>query len=215
MAILCSDDFAGITLNAAITGRTLNNALGGSGLRTWENTGSVLRGNGDDTLNMNVTGARAMVDLGTQTAFRASCRFTANTASGQNFRVSGRLDSLSEGSENGVMAYLSGGNSLRIRERVGGSNSDRATKSVTAINTSLWYRLVLEMNGLAWKAELRDASDSLIDSVTYTASSSPSGSYYGFGSWQTPPGSLFDSWLFETLDAPPPAAVRSRVIGPF
>ena len=221
MAIIASDSFAGLGDNVTLAGRTLDNALGGSGTRAWANINSAeMVGNGAGQVR-GVTNARnGRVELTGLGDCKIRTRFNQNGTATTNIVVLGRCtNGADNGNANALYAFLVGGSSLRVREGVNqtwAAGTDRATKAITLIGASTDYWLELEIAGLAVTARvLNDNGGSpgtLYDEVTWNASALPSGTFYGLGYGLSGTSTLWDTFVAEETEAPPPATGRVRMM---
>lgn len=183
MAIIIDDNFAGVTDNTQITGRTLNNAAGGTVSANWDIAGTIsLTGNGttevDSGGNAN---ARSSVNLSGSSPVKARYRFDPDGGT-SNILLFGLRTVTGTTSGNCVTALLVSHTSLRIRESISQnvtSGTDRATLTVTAPGTTFW--LELEFVGLNCYARILNADLSVRNEVTYTFSSLPTGDNWGGG----------------------------------
>lgn len=207
MAILHSDTFNGMTASAAIAGRTLDNGLGGSGTLTWDSAGGGLRSNGAGGIEAVNSAHYGIVSLGGPVDVDLRVRLALGATT--NVGVMGRRSPAGTSSPSFVAALWVSSGSLRVRESVSGTSNDRAQKSVAQITGAPCY-LGLKLNGLSWTAYVLDEDEVPVDSVSYTASSGPTGEFYGFGLFGSGTNVVFDDWLVQSIDAPPPSIVRPR-----
>lgn len=177
-----SDDGAGMSNDAPLsTARTLNNALGGSGTRTWNDISS---GNYNlmyttptpDVWAPQGASARSLVTLDSSD-YRISVLFYMLSGSAIAWGCSEEANTIV--SESVVGLLTSGLNSLRLREYAGGTDHD--TDSFSALSTSTWYTARFTKEGDDFTAEiLNEAGDTVLASATATVAST-TGTHFGFG----------------------------------
>jgi hypothetical protein len=185
MAIICSETGSGMAADAALTTtRTLDNALGGSGTRTWANpgTGTFIRSNGSDTFFGYEDSARAWVSVATAD-YQVMIDF--NMASACNIVVGGLKTTGGGGWDASLVALIVGLTEIRIRQYdSGGTPTDLATATLSAggISTGTDYKLQLVKSGNALTCNVRNAGGSIRDSLPFTAVAAlPTGAFWGFG----------------------------------
>ena len=218
MAVIASDSFAGLGDNVTLAGRTLDNALGGSGTRAWANINSAeMVGNGAGQVR-GVTNARngrvQVTGLGNH---KVRTRFTFNGSYSNICVTTLCTNGVDNGTTNAIYALLAtSGTSLRVREGVNqtwAGGADRASKTITAPSTSGYYYLELEVNGLDVTSRLLNDDLSVYDSVSYTFAALPTGQFCGLGFGLSGNAALFDDFLVEDLEggaAPPSQPGRAR-----
>lgn len=201
MTIIASDDFAGIADGTDISGRTLNNSLGGTGSRTWHVAGSAsLGGNGSGALDA-YTGsqdARNGADLTGLSVRKARVKIDPS-GSTSNVVVFG-LRTVTGGSSGNYISALLAANQTSLRVRQGTaenipSGTDRASLTVTAPGTTFW--LELEINGLVVTARILNSDNSVRNETSWTASSLPTGTNWGFGFASGGSTGTFDDFIVD------------------
>ena len=179
MAIVASESGGGMSNDAPLsTTRTLDNALGGSGTRTWNNSGSGnfwLWQTGSSTWVPQGGGARALVTLDGSN-YRISFQFKMSAGSALAWGLSEDATQLLNDGVAGLL--VSGLNSLRLREYP--STTDHDTQGFSALSTGTWYTARFTRNGSDFLAEiLNAAADTLIADVAATVSGQ-TGTHYGW-----------------------------------
>jgi hypothetical protein len=188
MAILASDDFAGLGTNSP-NGRSLNHALGGTGAFTWATVGSFAGISG---------GVAGSSD---------TSRLMASVASAKTIRV--RVDPLSvtenvllyglgaSTSPADAIALFLGENqtSLRVSSFVSGARTDHVTLGITA--PGIPFFVELEYSGLVVTARVLNADTSVRNTTSHTFASLPSsGSFWGVSNYFGGFTSVFDDVSF-------------------
>lgn len=203
MTILASDDFVGLGTDP-LTGRSLNNALGGSGSRTWTNASGIqsLNGNNANQVVSNNAGAASFVTV--TGANKARVRVDPN-ASANNLILWGRRDLLANGSTNGIALLFAGSASLRVSEFAAGSRTDHASLGVSTPTATYWMEL--EVSGLTVTCRILNNDTTVRDTVSHTFSGSvPSGGdNWGFGFFQNGSDAIFDDFIVDDGGAGPVA----------
>lgn len=193
MAVIASDDFSGVT-TAALTGRTLNNALGGTGSRTWASGSGIqfLNGNNAGALVSNSANAASFVSI--TGANKARVRVNPNGAA-NNLILWGRRDLLGNGSATGIALLFAASASLRVSEFAAGSRTDHVSLGVTAPTTNYWMEL--EVNGLTVTCRILNNDTSVRDTVSHTFSGSVTsgGDNWGFGFFQNGSDAIFEDFV--------------------
>ena len=198
MAVVASDDFDGLG-TSNLTGRTLNNALGGSGSRSWVNGGgSTLEGNGSGGIveSSSTTGANIVSVSGDN--YRARVRFDPSSATSSLALYGNRSSTGTAGT--GVLVGLGTSHTnLTIREMTSGitGTTTHATQSVTAPGTTFWLELEIDGNDVVGRILNNDLS--VRNTVSYTFGTVPSGQYWGFGFYQAGFTGVFDDFVIEDL----------------
>lgn len=181
MAIICSDNFNGP--DGGFSGRTLNNALGGSASKTWTIAQNPW------TIVSNVAwatnyGAMALVDASTVNKLRARIR-TAET----NNRSALVANGDNQGNGPGVIAYLSTENNAIVMRQMNSGDffgPDRNSTAISVSNNTEYY-MELERASSTYTARLYSSDGvTLIGAVSYDFggdAASFTGNYWGITSY--------------------------------
>ena len=208
MAILGSDDFAGVANAVTAAGRTLNNALGGTGSYIWEGpvgTGAaVLFGNGAGGVARNTDHAQLIVPAPGAQSFRA--RINPNGVTG-NLGVFINRDNkpsndTGAGNVTGLMILLGTNHtSLRVTEFVAGvARADRATTTITAPAAPFWLEIdISEAPTVVGRVLNSDLSVRNSVSHTFAVMPAAGGNYVGMGHYLSSAlGAIFEDAVIET-----------------
>lgn len=176
MAIIASDDFTGIANGASISGRTLNNAIGGSGTRSFETNGTAaLLGNGANALKADSSAGWSNVAVGIQN-YKARVKFdpsggtSAIQLTGRKGVASGNTPYLGIRLMPGHTAlaiYLGDGSTIIPPGGTSVASTTLSAPGVPVILEGVW-------NGDTVTGRLiRQSDDAVLATVTYTATSAP------------------------------------------
>lgn len=194
MAILASDDFAGLGTGDP-SGRTLNNAGGGTETWTWASTN--MTGNGDGTVR-GYGGTDTMIVDAPGTVKH---RVRVNPNSETNNLAVWANRALANGDDSVLLLLAGSQTSLRVSSFTSGSRTDHATTGITAPGTTFW--LELEIDGLLVTCRILNNDLSVRDTAshTFTGSLPSGGDYWGYGFFQDGQAALWDDPIFESADA--------------
>lgn len=194
MAVLASDTFDSLGAAVALSGRTLDNGLGGSGSRSWivPTGGTGLRGNGSGAIegtnssNVNIVSVTG--------AFKARVRVNPNGAT-NNLALWARRDS--DSSTDGLLLLYVSQTSLRVASVAAGTRTDHATVATTAPGTTFWMEL--EISGLVVTCRILNNDLSVRNTASHTFSGSlpAGGDFWGFGFFQAGQAALFDDFIVD------------------
>ena len=199
MMIICSDDFTGDN-TANFSGRTLNNALGGTETATW----AMAHSGWDISSNKATSGGFAstmLVAAPTANGIRASIRTAAS-----NNRSSLVANIASSGNGPAVIAYLSSDNDAIVLRQMNVDDiygTDVASTPVS-ISNSTDYVMTLSKAGSAYEAKVYQPDGvTLIGSVAYDFGGTTfSGQYWGVSAY-TGEWIYADDVIIYAPDAPP------------
>lgn len=186
MTVLASDDFAGLG-TASLSGRTLNNALSGSGTRAW--SGASFVGDGAGALSSASNTATALVSV----TGANKCRVRVAPTGSENMILWGRRGSSAP--ETGIGLLLVSQTSLRVSSFNAGTRTDHQTLGITAPGTAFWMEV--EVSGLVVTCRILNNDTSVRNTLSHTFSGSvPSGGdFWGFGFFQDGNSSKFDDFV--------------------
>lgn len=206
MSIYASDSFAGLTDGQSIiTSRNLDNALGGSGTRSWvTNAVSGMQGNGAG--RVKGASANAYTNLLTDGQdYKARIEF--DPAGGTSVPHVAVRKGAASGNTTWVCAVLSSSHTVfSMREGDGASSGPshlngtvRDTETITAPATP--FAIEVTANGQAFTAELIRLSDSaVLSSLSYTyGGSAPTGTYLSWGFSAGGNTGTFDNFTVDDL----------------
>lgn len=222
MAIYASDDFAGISNGTSISSRTLNNALGGSGTRTWVSNG-VASLQGDGAGRIKGATPSAFINLLTDgQGYKVRVEFDPSGGT-SSIAVAARKVAAT-GVTTWVVAVLSTSHTVfALREGSGTSNTPSPEGTVLATQTisapATPFAVEVTANGLVFTAKIIRLSDSVeLASVSYTYSSgAPTGAYATFGFANNGSTGTFDNFTIDDLasgGAPPAGTVTITSVTP-
>ena len=177
MAILCSDNFNGP--DGGFSGRTLNNALGGTETKTWTIAQNpwILTSNVAWSTNY---GSMALVNVPTANKLRARIRTAAS-----NNRSALLANGDNQGNGPGVIAYLSTDNDAIVLRQMNSGDffgPDRNSTAISVSNNTEYY-MELERTSSSYTARLYSSDGvTLIGTVAYDFggdAASFTGEYWG------------------------------------
>lgn len=208
MAIFASDNFAGLALDASVNGRNMNNALGGTGTRTFESSGgNPPRGNGSGALKPNSAGSFTNVLPGVG-EYRASMYVDPNGATSSVF-IGGKRSAASGNSGHVSIALRSNHTALELYQGTGagstppGSSTLRDSASLTAPGVPFYLEIDIVESGANLQVDgrvIRASDAAVLASVSALIDTSvPTGNYLFFGWTETYSAGFIDDLLIEDI----------------
>lgn len=202
MAVLVSDNAVG-TNTGNINGRTLNNALGGSLTRTYENFPGNKFGILDDEFLSQGTAAAALIDdLGTSGKQRIRFRFTTNDSQACLFAL---VSNVRYGP--GIAGLVYSRTSLQIHLLDNGSRYGTAVATQSMSQLSLDTNYILEMEKVGSVVTLTvylDDGTTVHATTSYDFTSTVfTNTFHGFSNYELE-NVYFKNYIFETAEANPP-----------
>lgn len=190
MTIIASDSFASLGATT-INGRTLDNAGGGAGTRTWAGD---LAGNGSGAVVGDSQTRTARVS--DSTARRARIRIDPNGAT-NNVAIGLRSGTAFTTTNQVLVLMAANMTSLRAASTTGGARTDHATTTITVPATTFW--LEIELNGLVLTGRVLNNDLSVRNTVAHTFGSTPptGGDFAIFGFFGSGNTAIFDDFVME------------------
>ena len=196
MEIIASDSFAGLGSGASLTGRTLNNALGGDTTVAWEVlTSSALSGNGSGAVTFGSNNA-SVIQSSTARMTRVKFSPAGGTSSFQVFGFAGAGSAT--GAQRVLMTFGASHTALRLGaiEALNGAMVIKASKTITPPAADVFC----ELDALAWPLVYARvfASDgtTLLHEISWTFTGSGYGNGWGMGGYLSGGTGTFDDPIF-------------------
>lgn len=201
MAIFASDNFNDVSSGASISGRTLNNGIGGTGSRSFVSNGtSALVGTGAGGVGGDQTAWTNVIPG--QLNYKVRFRFDPLTGTSA-IQLTGRKNTATGNASYYGLRLAPGHTSLVIWEGDGTTGlpplgTSRASTSLSAPGVPFY--LEAEFNGEVLTGKVIRASDSVVlATVTYTFSAGRTGTYLAFGFADNGGTGAIDDLVFEDV----------------
>ena len=197
MTIVRSDDFAGLGAGSSLGGRTVNNALGGTGSETWSSGAGLGATGGGKITGLGASGCASLAIAG-----NGKVRVKLNVSAGTNHAIYTDSGSNTNATSCYLALYVNSNNTIRIRQHngSGGNLGDVASVAITALATGTDYYIEFDSSdGVNLYARVfeSDGTTQRGGTASYTPGTMPSGSHMGIREYSGGGTATYDDW---TLD---------------